>query len=82
MHFDETEEGGYRIYAGALEPMNGTGYVATVVISRRHASGQREAWRDTSMPGGHRWQSPDEALRYAIARAREIIRTQPERLAC
>ena len=82
MHFDEREEGGYRIYAGALEPTQGAGYVAAAVISRRDASGQREAWRDTSMSGGHRWHSPDDALRYAFARATEVIRTEPEKLAC
>src|SRR6478672_13366022 len=32
------EEGGYRIYAGALEAAQETGYVAVAVISRRDAS--------------------------------------------
>ena len=82
MHFDEREEGGYRIYAGALEATQTTGYIAAAVISRRDASGQREAWRDTSMSGGQVWRSPDDALRYAIARATEVIRREPERLAC
>jgi hypothetical protein len=82
MHFDEREEGGYRIYAGALEATQATGYVAAAVISRRAVTGQREAWRDISMSGGHVWRSPDDALRYAIARATEVIRTEPERLAC
>jgi hypothetical protein len=45
MHFDEREEGGYRIYAGALEATQATGYVAAAVISRRDTTGQREAWR-------------------------------------
>jgi hypothetical protein len=33
------------------------------------------------MSDGHRWASPDDALRYAVARAREVIRTELHRLA-
>jgi hypothetical protein len=84
MHFDERNEGDYRIYAGALESPHGGGYVAAVVVNRLGCSidGPREAYRDTSMSGGHCWSSPDDALRYAVARAQELIRTEPHRLAC
>jgi hypothetical protein len=34
MHFDERNEGDYRIYAGALESPHGGGYVAAVVVNR------------------------------------------------
>ncbi len=83
MHFDEHVEGTYRIYAGALESMCGDGYVAAVVVKSMnpdHAG--REAYRDVSMSGGHRWSTPTEAMRYAIAKARELIRSEPHRLAC
>ena len=34
MHFDERNEGDYRIFAGALEAAQGDGYIAAVVVSR------------------------------------------------
>ena len=45
------------------------GYVATVVVSRLRGmpDARREAHRDRSMSGGPRLQSPDDALRYAVA---------------
>jgi hypothetical protein len=84
MHFDERNEGDYRIYAGALESPRGGGYVAAVVVNRLGCSidGPREAYRETSMSGGHCWNSPDDTLRDVVARAQELIRTEPHRLAC
>ena len=66
-----------------LESPHG-GYLAAVVVNRLGCSidGPREAYRDTGMSGGHCWSSPDDALRYAVARAQELIRTAPHRLAC
>jgi hypothetical protein len=83
MHFDEHNEGDYRIYAAALESPYGSGYIAAVVVNRLRGVGgrSREAYRDVSMSDGHRWASPDDALRYAVARAREVIRTELHRLA-
>jgi hypothetical protein len=84
MHFDERNEGDYRIYVGALEAPHGDGYIAAVVVNR--VSGAmwtpREAFRDTSLSCGHRWPSAADALKYAFARALELIRTEPHRLAC
>ena len=84
MHFDETNEGNYRIYAGALEAASGDGYIAAVVVNRMHDAGKppREAYRDTSLSGGHRWRSAPDAISFAVARAREVIRTEQHRLAC
>ena len=84
MQFDETCEGNYRIYAGALEAPSGDGYIAAVVVNRlRDAhSPAREAYRDTSLSGGHRWRSPKDAISFAFARAKEVIRTEQHRLAC
>jgi hypothetical protein len=82
--FDESSEGDYRIYAGALEAPRGQGYIAAVVVNRLRGAGQppREAYRDDSLACGHRWLSPAEALSYAVNRAREVIRREPHRLHC
>jgi hypothetical protein len=82
--FDETHEGDYRIYAGALEAPRGQGYIAAVVVNRVQGAGaaQREAYRDDSLACGHRWGSSGEALRYAVNKAREIIRREQHRLQC
>jgi hypothetical protein len=84
MHFDELNEGDYRIYAGAIEAPKGTGYMAAVVVNRLHGvpNGPREAWRDSALAGGHRWASPDDALSYAVTRGQDVIREEPHRLAC
>ena len=84
MHFDERDEGDYRIYAGALEAPRGGGYIAAVVVKRvRGACGaQREAYRDESLACGPRWLSAQDALRYALDKARELIHRERHRLAC
>jgi len=43
---------------------------------------QREAFRDDSLACGYRWRSPDEAINYAMNRARELIRTRSQMLTC
>lgn len=82
MHFDERNEGDYRIYAGALESPGG--YVAAVVVSRWRGihNPPREAFRDVALSGGHRWDSPVEALSFALRQAQDIIRKEPQRLGC
>lgn len=83
MQFSEAHEGNYRIYAGALEAPQGAGWIAAVVVSRVNGSTRgREAWRDDSVACGHRWDSPEEAIRYAVQRARDVIRTRSGMLAC
>ena len=79
MRFDEEIEGDYRIYAGALDAPGGQGYTAALVVSReRSAAGQatpqQEAFRDESLACGHRWLSPEEAISYALARGRDLVR--------
>jgi len=76
MHFQESIEGNFRIYAGALESPRGGGYIAAVVVSPVGKMPMREAWRDDSLACGHRWQEPDEALNYALCEARRVIRTR------
>jgi len=84
MNFDEKLEGDYRIFAGAVESIQGDGYIAAVVINRVRGDQHtlREAYRDESLACGHRWASPDAALQYAVTKACELIHTERTRLAC
>ncbi len=77
MQFQETREGAYRIYAGALDAPQG-GWMAALVVQREQGTGgaqAREAFRDDRLACGYRWATSDEALRYAVQRARELIRS-------
>lgn len=87
MRFEDTQEGDYRIFVGALEAPRGDGYIAAVVVNRvrnvsTQQSSQREAFRDDSLACGYRWRSADEAINYAMNRARELIRSRSGQLAC
>ncbi len=72
MRFTEVLEGPWRIYAGALESPIGDGFTAAVVV--QHGTSRHTAWRDDTMACGHRWASAEEALRYAVAKGREVVR--------
>lgn len=77
MQFQQAELGDYRIYAGAVEAAPQGGYIAALVVNRRvEAAGrrEREAYRDESLGCGYLWETADEALSYALTRAREMIR--------
>ena len=84
MHFDERNVGDYRIFAGALEGPKGDGYIAAMIVQRvKGVPGvPREVMRDESLACGHRWESPDDALAYAISKAQEAIRKGPPLLTC
>ena len=84
MHFDERNVGDYRIFAGALEGPKGDGYIAAMIVQRvKGVPGvPREVMRDESLACGHRWESPDDALAYAISKALEAIRIRSSALAC
>jgi hypothetical protein len=83
MQLDQRDEGEYRIYAGAMESKLGDGYIAALVVSKRRGNGrEREAYRDEALACGHRWESPQAALSYAFGKGREVIRSEPHRLAC
>ena len=84
MHFNDIAEGEYRIYAGAIEASNSNGYLAALVVNRVSGQGgrPREAFRDTQLAAGHRWDSPHDALRYALLKGQEIVRRKPALLAC
>lgn len=83
MLLEERDEGEFRIYAGAMEGRTGDGYIAAVVVSRVRGtdSGPRETYRNDALAGGHRWESPQLAIRYAIATGREVLKTERLRLA-
>ena len=84
MHLDERSEGDYRIYVGALEAPQGGGYEASVVIYRTRGArvGTAEAYRDTRLCGGHRWESAADALQFAMARGREVVLSRSTLLSC
>lgn len=83
MRFDEDALGDYRIYAGALEGPQGDGYIAAMIVHRvRGVVKPREAYRDDRMAGGHRWESAEAALAYALGKARQVIEERPRMLAC
>lgn len=77
MQFNERVDGEYRIYVGALDAPRGDGYIAAVVVSRMLGAGSkaREVFRDESLACGHRWKSAEEALMFAMCKAREWIGT-------
>jgi hypothetical protein len=82
MNLTERDEGEFKIYAGAMEGACGDGYIAAVVVSRvRGVSRPREVFRDDSLACGHRWAKAEEAIGYALGKAREVIHTEQYRLA-
>lgn len=85
MRFQETHEGDYRIFVGAVESPKGGGYIAALIVDRvrgEAAGRRREAFRDESLACGYRWPSPDEAIHYALNRGREMVRSRSKMLAC
>ena len=84
MRFDESHEGDYRIYVGAVEAPQGDGYIAALIVNRVRGlqTPHREAFRDDSLACGYRWRSADEAIQYAMNRARELIRSRSTMLTC
>ncbi len=83
MRFQETHEGDYRIFVGAVESPKGDGYIAALIVDRVRGELQgrrREAFRDESLACGYRWPSPDEAIHYALNRGREMVRSRSKML--
>ncbi len=75
MHFEERDEAGFRIYAGAMETPSG--YTAAVAV--RHLSSPQPlavVYRDEAMAGGYAWFQARDALQYAMAAAQKWIRRQ------
>lgn len=81
MHFDEQVVGSFRIYAGAMETLGG--YMAAAVVKQmKGAEGMPEVYRNEAMAGGHRFGTPDEALKYAVTKAKEWIEPLMELAEC
>ncbi|HWH75701.1 MAG TPA: hypothetical protein VNV16_15715 [Methylibium sp.] len=75
MHFEERDEAGFRIYAGAMETPSG--YTAAVAV--RHLSSPQPlavVYRDEAMAGGYAWFQASDALQYAITNAMKWVRRQ------
>ena len=76
MHFDESTVGEYRVFSGAIESPVGDGYIAALVVlhhcGRPHKA--KELYRDESLACGHRWESAEAALAYAMTKAKDVIR--------
>ena len=74
MHFDERDEGDYRIRAGAVL-VPGGGYRATAIVKRvRGVAEPVEVFRDECLSGGHDWDEPERALHFAMKAAVAIVR--------
>ena len=84
MQFNECHDGDYRIYVGALDAPRGEGFIAALIVNRVRGepAARREAFRDDSLACGYRWKSAEEAIAYAMNRARELVRTRSRMLAC
>jgi hypothetical protein len=82
MHFQELHEDGWRIYVGALEAPHGDGYTAALVVQRAGASpatpaaSPRDGYRDDSLACGHRWNSPEDAMSFALRKGRAWVRAR------
>jgi hypothetical protein len=67
MHEAERQEGNCVIYAAALGEPGLPGYHAAVVVTCGGGHQQQaEVFRDEALGGGKVWQSPDEALAFAL----------------
>lgn len=68
MHEAARQEGQCVIYAAALGQPGQSGYHAAVVVTCPDQGGNPavEVFRDEALDGGRCWQSPDEALAFAL----------------
>ena len=75
MQFDERWVGDYRIFTGALESPIGDGYTAAIVVHvhGRTDAAPREIFRDEGLACGHRWESAEAALAYALTKAQQMV---------
>ena len=82
MILQEQSHGDYRIYAGAIESPRG-GYTAAFVVQHLGGAqrGMRETLRDDSVACGYRWRTAQEAIDYAVHKAREALTKEARTLA-
>jgi hypothetical protein len=75
----QRDEGDYCIFCGAIEGTKGDGYIAAVVVNYVGNRAPTETFRDNALACGHRWPSTKAALSYAMAKGREIVKTEQDR---
>ncbi len=80
MILQERTWGEHHVYAGAIESLRG-GYTAAIIIQRRAGKTQQEVFRDDTLACAYRWRTAQEAIDYAINRAREVLNRQAVRQA-
>ena len=67
MKFEEVDVGNFRIYAGAVEAANGSGYVAAVVVMKILGRIEREElYRSDRIDHACVWAAASDALHSAI----------------
>jgi hypothetical protein len=81
MRFEDKDDGEFRIHAGTLEPRQGQGHLASVIVTRslKGQVGLREIYRDLEVSGGHRWLTSDEALKHALELGARAITAEKSR---
>lgn len=80
MQFAESFEHDHRIFVGALEAPGGDGYIAALVVKQDSAGRRQVIYRDDSVACGYRWPTPQEAITYALARGREVVKKRSREL--
>ncbi|WP_372525798.1 hypothetical protein [Piscinibacter sp.] len=78
MHFDEVDDGDFRIYAEAQDSKLGDGYTTSVVVKRVRGPNAScdDVFREDDIACGHGWPSGSEALSYAVTLGTRVIRRQ------
>jgi hypothetical protein len=76
MQFIDNRLGEFRIYVGALDGAQGQqGFSAALVVMHERPGGAPvQCFRDESLACGYRWPSAEQAMSYAMARGRELVR--------
>ncbi len=78
MILQERTWGDHHVYAGAIESPRG-GYTAAMIIQRHAGKRKQEVFRDDTLACAYRWRTAQEAIDYAINRAREVLARQSVR---
>jgi hypothetical protein len=79
MNLQERDIGDYRIYAGALDAPRG-GYVAAVEVHRLRGGPRAPEviFSNDCLSGGHRFETPHEALKHAMDVGHQALRLRAE----
>ncbi|MEX8518772.1 MAG: hypothetical protein AB3X44_09685 [Leptothrix sp. (in: b-proteobacteria)] len=74
-------EGGFHVYAAAIEASDVPGFYAAVIVKHRQGAGHasEEVFRDERLEAGTIWVSPDNALAVALFIGTAVAEEQRER---